>query len=134
MLLNPNSRLAQRLNPVLFLLHFAHFSTIFKKLMGTPCNLTWREAGERKQIWGTSRHRPIARGLPDHSEFEREEMYGEPFAVPEPLETLFISWFQGGDVFRSGLTYRRRAAMRSTSGPTTTPIRHTMTPISKTYW
>ena len=36
-------------------------------------------------------------------------MYGEQFAVPEPLETVFISWFQGGEVFRSGLTWRRGA-------------------------
>ncbi|WP_298843584.1 ThuA domain-containing protein [uncultured Roseobacter sp.] len=93
----------------LIVLHSAHFSKIFKKLMGTPCNLTWREAGERERLWVTSRHHPIARGLPDHFELEQEEMYGEPFAVPEPLETVFISWFQGGEVFRSGLTYRRGA-------------------------
>ena len=36
-------------------------------------------------------------------------MYGEPFGVPEPLETVFSSWFQGGETFRSGLTYRRGA-------------------------
>ena len=93
----------------LILLHSAHFAKIFKKLMGTPCNLTWREAGERERLWVTSRNHPIARGLPDHFELENEEMYGEPFAVPEPLETVFISWFQGGEVFRSGLTYRRGA-------------------------
>jgi trehalose utilization protein len=72
----------------LILLHSAHFSKIFKRLMGTPCALSWREAGERERLW---------------------EMYGEPFSVPEPLETVFISWFQGGEVFRSGLTYRRGA-------------------------
>ncbi len=93
----------------LILLHSAHFSKIFKKLMGTPCSLTWREAGERERLWVTSRQHPIARGLPDHFELEQEEMYGEPFAVPEPLETVFIGWFPGGEVFRSGLTYRRGA-------------------------
>ncbi|WP_299295825.1 ThuA domain-containing protein [uncultured Tateyamaria sp.] len=93
----------------LILLHSAHFSKIFKKLMGTPCNLTWREAGERERLWVTSRHHPIARGLPNHFELNQEEMYGEPFSVPEPLETVFISWFEGGEVFRSGLTYRRGA-------------------------
>ena len=36
-------------------------------------------------------------------------MYGEPFLVPEPLETVIISWFEGGEVFRSGLTYQRGA-------------------------
>lgn len=93
----------------LILLHSAHFAKIFKRLMGAPCNLTWREAGERERLWVTSRGHPITRGLPDHFELEQEEMYGEPFGVPEPLETVFVSWFQGGEVFRSGLTWRRGA-------------------------
>jgi len=90
-------------------LHSAHFAKPFKRLMGTPCNLTWREAGERERIWLTSRNHPSAAGLPDHFELENEEMYGEPFGVPEPMETVFVSWFQGGEVFRSGLTWRRGA-------------------------
>lgn len=93
----------------LIVLHSAHFSKIFKRLMGTPCGLKWREAGERERIWVVNPRHPIAAGLGDHFEIENEEMYGEPFAVPEPLETVFISWFQGGEVFRSGLTYRRGA-------------------------
>jgi len=93
----------------LILLHSAHFAKIFKRLMGAPCNLTWREAGERERLWVTSRNHPIVQGLPASFELENEEMYGEPFGVPEPLETVFISWFQGGEVFRSGLTYRRGA-------------------------
>jgi trehalose utilization protein len=93
----------------LILLHSAHFSKIFKRLMGTPCNLSWREAGERERIWVTNPSHPIAAGLPPQFVLENEEMYGEPFGVPEPLETVFISWFQGGEVFRSGLTYRRGA-------------------------
>lgn len=93
----------------LIVLHSGHFSKIFKRLMGTPCNLTWREAGERERLWLTSRNHPIAAGLPDHFELENEEMYGEPFGIPEPLETVFISWFQGGEVFRSGVTYKRGA-------------------------
>jgi len=90
-------------------LHSAHFSKPFKRLMGTPCNLSWREAGERERLWVTSRNHPIAAGLPDHFEIDMEEMYGEPFGIPEPLETVFISWFQGGEVFRSGVTYKRGA-------------------------
>jgi trehalose utilization protein len=93
----------------LIVLHSGHFSKIFKRLMGTPCNLTWREAGERERLWLTSRNHPIAAGLPDHFELETEEMYGEPFGIPEPQETVFISWFQGGEVFRSGVTYKRGA-------------------------
>ena len=93
----------------LILLHSAPFAKIFKKLMGAPCSLTWREAGERERLWVTTPGHPIAHGLPDFFELEHEEMYGEPFRVPEPLETVFISWFQGGEVFRSGLTYKRGA-------------------------
>jgi trehalose utilization protein len=90
-------------------LHSAHFAKPFKRLMGAPCNLSWREAGERERLWVTSRNHPIAAGLPDHFELETEEMYGEPFGVPDPMETVFVSWFQGGEVFRSGLTYKRGA-------------------------
>lgn len=93
----------------LIVLHSGHFAKIFKRLMGTPCNLTWREAGERERLWLTSRNHPIAAGLPDHFELENEEMYGEPFGIPEPMETVFVSWFQGGEVFRSGVTYKRGA-------------------------
>jgi len=93
----------------LIVLHSGHFSKIFKRLMGTPCNLTWREAGERERLWVASRNHPIVKGIPDHFELEYEEMYGEPFGIPEPLETVLISWFQGGEVFRSGVTYKRGA-------------------------
>ena len=93
----------------LIVLHSAHYSKIFKRLMGTPCALKWREAGERERLWVVSPQHPIARELPPYFELENEEMYGEHFSVPEPLETVFISWFQGGEVFRSGLTYRRGA-------------------------
>ena len=93
----------------LIVLHSGHFSKIFKRLMGSPCALSWREAGERERLWVVNPGHPIARGLGAHFELENEEMYGEPFSVPEPLETVFVSWFQGGEVFRSGLTWRRGA-------------------------
>ena len=93
----------------LIVLHSGHFSKIFKRLMGTPCALKWREAGERERIWIMNRNHPIAAGLPECIEIEQEEMYGEPFSIPEPMETLMISWFQGGEVFRSGVTYQRGA-------------------------
>lgn len=93
----------------LIVLHSGHFAKVFKRLMGTPCNLSWREAGERERLWVVNPRHPIAAGLPPFFELEHEEMYGEPFGVPEPLETVFVSWFQGGEVFRSGLTWRRGA-------------------------
>jgi trehalose utilization protein len=93
----------------LIVLHSGHFSKIFRRLMGTPCALKWREAGERERLWVVNPHHPIAAGLGDNFVLENEEMYGEAFSVPEPLETVFISWFQGGEVFRSGMTWRRGA-------------------------
>jgi trehalose utilization protein len=93
----------------LIVLHSGHFAKIFKRLMGAPCSLKWREAGERERLWVVNRAHPIAEGLGECVELPSSEMYGEPFAVPEPLETVFISWFEGGEVFRSGMTWRRGA-------------------------
>lgn len=93
----------------LIVLHSGHFSKIFKRLMGTPCALKWREAGEVERVWVINKNHPIAAGLPEYIEIEHEEMYGEPFTIPEPLETVLISWFEGGEVFRSGVTYQRGA-------------------------
>ncbi len=93
----------------LIVLHSAHFAKPFLRLMGTPCNLAWREAGERERVWVASPHHPIAAGLPRHFELEQEEMYSEPFGIPEPCETVLLSWFAGGEVFRSGVTFRRGA-------------------------
>ena len=93
----------------LIVLHSGHFSKIFKRLMGTPCSLKWREAGERERMWVINRNHPIAKGLGERIELPNTEMYGEPFTVPEPMETVFISWLEGGEVFRSGLTYQRGA-------------------------
>jgi trehalose utilization protein len=104
-------RVAQRVHEGmgLIVLHSGHFSKIFKRLMGTPCSLRWREAGERERLWSVNWSHPILRGLGDRIELPSEEMYGEPFLVPEPMETILISWFEGGEVFRSGLTWQRGA-------------------------
>ena len=34
-------------------------------------------------------------------------MYGEPFDIPAPDTLVFVSWFPGGEVFRSGCCYHR---------------------------
>jgi len=34
-------------------------------------------------------------------------MYGERFDIPEPDKLIFISWFEGGEVFRSGCCWER---------------------------
>lgn len=89
-------------------LHSAHHSKLFRRLMGTSCNLKWRH-GDRERIWCALPSHPIARGVPEHFELAREEMYGEPFDIPAPDEVVFLGWFAGGEVFRSGVTYRRGA-------------------------
>lgn len=91
----------------LIVLHSGHFSKIFKKLMGTGCDLKWREAKEKERIWTVDPSHPIAEGIPEHFELKPEEMYGEHFDIPAPDELIFISWFEGGEVFRSGCTFRR---------------------------
>ena len=88
-------------------LHSSHYSKIFKRLMGTSCSLTWREAGEKERVWVCNPAHPIAHGIDRYFEIENSEMYGEPFAIPMPDEMIFISWFEGGDVFRSGCTWKR---------------------------
>ena len=50
---------------------------------------------------------PIAAGVDETFVLDPEEMYGEPFDIPEPDETLFMGWFNGGEVFRSGCTWTR---------------------------
>jgi trehalose utilization protein len=91
----------------LIVLHSGHHSRIFRRLMGTTANLAWREAGERERLWVVDRSHPIAEGLGDSFALEHEEMYGEPFDVPPPDELVLVSWFQGGEIFRSGCCYRR---------------------------
>ena len=91
----------------LIVLHSAHFSKIFKRLMGTSCDLKWRAAGERERIWVVEPGHPIAAGLGEYFEIPHEEMYGERFDIPAPETLVFVSWFQGGEVFRSGCCYRR---------------------------
>ncbi|MDW8797070.1 ThuA domain-containing protein [Staphylococcus pseudoxylosus] len=91
----------------LVVLHSGHFSKIFKSLMGTSCDLKWREADEKERLWVVDPTHPIAEGIDSYFELEKEEMYGEHFDIPLPDETVFISWFEGGEVFRSGATFKR---------------------------
>jgi trehalose utilization protein len=91
----------------LIVLHSGHFSKIFKRLMGTSCNLIWRVADELERIWVVAPSHPIASGLDRYVEIGPEEMYGEFFDVPPPEELVFVSWFPGGEVFRSGCCYTR---------------------------
>jgi trehalose utilization protein len=92
----------------LIVLHSGHASKIFRKLMGTGCMLRWREAGERERLWVVRPGHEIVAGLTGECfELAHTEMYGEFFDIPQPDELIFISWFEGGEVFRSGCTFHR---------------------------
>jgi trehalose utilization protein len=93
----------------LIVLHSGHVSKPFVRLMGTSCLLRWREAGEKERLWVVEPGHPIAEGLGPFFEIPHEEMYGERFDVPTPESTPLISWFAGGNVFRSGCCYTRGA-------------------------
>lgn len=92
----------------LIVLHSGHASKIFRRLMGTGCMLRWREAGEKERLWIVDPSHTIVSGIENEFvELPETEMYGEFFDIPKPDELVFISWFSGGEVFRSGCTFRR---------------------------
>ncbi len=91
----------------LVVLHSGHFSKIFKRMMGTTCNLRWREIGEKERVWVVDSSHPITQGLDSYFEVPHTEMYGERFDIPQPDELVFISWYEGGEVFRSGCCFHR---------------------------
>jgi len=87
-------------------LHSAHHSKIFRRLLGTSCDLLWRD-NDRERVWTVMPGHSIAQGIPPYFDLELEEMYGEHFDIPQPDELIFIGWFKGGEVFRSGCTFNR---------------------------
>ncbi len=91
----------------LIVLHSGHFSKIFRAVTGCSCSLKWREADEKTRFWNIAPTHPITRGLGEYFELPHEEMYGERFDIPEDGKVIFISWFEGGNVFRSGVTFDR---------------------------
>jgi len=88
-------------------LHSSHMSKIFRKLMGTSCQLKWREIGEKERLWVVEPGHPIVEGIGDYIELPHVEMYGEHHDCPAPDQLIFISWFAGGEVFRSGMCFHR---------------------------
>lgn len=91
----------------LIVLHSGHFSKIFKALLGTNCSLKWREVAEKERLWNLEPSHPITEGIGEYIELPNTEMYGERFDIPTPDKLIFVSWFEGGEVFRSGCTFSR---------------------------
>ena len=88
-------------------LHSAHHSKPLKRLLGTNCSLKWREIAEKERLWNIEPGHPITAGIGQFIELPHTEMYGERFDIPQPDKVVFISWFQGGEVFRSGCCWER---------------------------
>ena len=92
----------------LIALHSAHAAKILRVLLGTNTNkLRWRENNERERVWIIEHNHPIVAGIGDYFEIPQSETYGEHYGIPAPDELLTISWFEGGEVFRSGCTWTR---------------------------
>lgn len=87
-------------------LHSAHPCKPLTKLLGTSGALQWREE-EFCRVWTVDPTHPVAEGVPMSFELDVEEMYGEYFDIPAPDSLVFISWFRGGEVFRSGCAWKR---------------------------
>ncbi len=88
-------------------LHSAHHSKPFKRLMGTSCNMSWRENGDMERIWNINPAHPIAKSIGRYFELPHVETYAEPFGIPNPDEVIFMGWYEGGELFRSGCTFHR---------------------------
>ena len=89
-------------------LHSAHKSKPFREIVGTSGNLSWGR-NQKEIMWNLLPSHPIAAGIPDHFLIESEELYAEPFYIPQPDAQIFGSWFEDGYIFRSGLCYYRGA-------------------------
>jgi trehalose utilization protein len=101
----------------LIALHSSHMSKIFLRMIGTSGRLRWREAGEKVRLWTIEPGHPIAEGIDGYFELPHDEMYGEPFGIPAPDKVIFISWYPGGEVFRSGCTWERELGRVFYFGP-----------------
>ncbi len=92
----------------LVVLHSGHYSKVFRNVVGTTGNLMWGD-NKHEVIWNINPTHPIAAGIPSHFELESEEVYAEPFQIPQPDEQVFLSWYETGYVFRSGNVWKRGA-------------------------
>ena len=90
----------------LIVMHSGHYSKVFQRVVGTTGNLLWG-SNVKEIIWNINPTHPIAQGIPAHFSIDREEMYGEQFDIPKPDDVVFMGWFNGGEVFRSGVTFTR---------------------------
>ena len=89
-------------------LHSAHKSKPFASILGTNGNLSWGR-DQKEIVWNMLPAHEIAAGIPDHFLLESEELYSEPFFIPQPDELIFGAWFEDGHIMRAGATFYRGA-------------------------
>ena len=87
-------------------LHSSHKSKPFMALTGCSGSLSWGD-DSFERIFCVSPAHPIARGIPEHFDLGMEEMYSEPFDIPNNSELIFTSWYRSGFLLRSGFVFRR---------------------------
>ena len=89
-------------------LHSSHLAKPFRRLLGTSCTLRWQVTSDLSEnLWVSAPYHPITQGIPAVLNIPHEEMYGEPFDIPNAEDIVFMGWFSSGNVFRSGVTFKR---------------------------
>ncbi len=90
----------------LIVLHSGHHSKVFREVVGTTGNLSWGR-DQKEVVWNLYPTHPIAKGIPEYFTLELEELYSEPFYIPQPDALVFGSWYEDGFIFRSGVCFER---------------------------
>jgi trehalose utilization protein len=116
----------------LIVLHSGHHSKLFRRLMGTNCNLVWRELpeGDLERVWVIRPSHPIAEGLPPYFEVPQPEIYGEPFDSPTPEELIFLSGSKEERYSAAAARFSVAVAAFSSLDPDMKPFRSITTPMS----
>ncbi len=77
-------------------LHSTHFSKVLKKALGaTGAWSSYKKLGQPEQMWVVSPKHPIAKGVTDFA-IPKEEIYTEPFEVPEPEAVIVEGTWPSG--------------------------------------
>ena len=71
-------------------LHSAHHSKPFRAILGTTGNLQWGR-NQREIMWNLLPTHPIAAGIPQSFFIEEEELYAEPFFIPQLKKILHFT-------------------------------------------
>lgn len=111
-------------------LHASVFSKPWQKMLGIYFDAgLWGRfrtmpKGEKEKVWVINPGHPLTYGIDEVIEIPADEMYGEPQLIPEPDQTVFLAWWEGGDVCRSGCVfYRGRGKLfEFTPGHETFPV------------